>query len=401
MSNTIMEEFPTLPVRNTLPVKKTETRNRSTSAFSSVSTTSIGAFDEVTTEIPTGQYCTMDSVTLRQNLSCFCRSCQNKYPKEGEFEKCTRATFVPHGGIVCEVTDSKVVRHGKQKYSVAYIRSEATMTMNNVAGRRIRGWVKSKYLNRIFSASQSTTRALSTRMVEVDRSRSPSIMTEARVFRFRDLVLVRTDAMTEDWVRGEVRQEEPLLILAEGTSTPQRFHATNIKTCKTRQFVTVKNLAIRRNKFKDSWGALYTLKAGATVSVAYMEGFEGRITAPVQGWISMRDAHSLNVVEPDWTYSHQNPTIIVKNLGGDITEHQLKNQLLMRGNVDPMTITFQRKGDKFRALVSLRSRRHICANLVGRKGFTMDNGQRVEISWNMCYLKNLAKWMLEEALRRS
>lgn len=256
----------------------------------------------------------------------------------------------------------------------------------------IGGWVLSKHLKRGFSTSKSVAR-LQVETEEYYRSRSPSLWssyTPEPMFRFNDLVVVRGD--DDVWVRGEVRQEEPLLILVEGTTEPQHFYVEDVKTPQTREFVTAKKLGVRSEKYTSGWTHT-TLKAGTTVQVAYMEGFEGRIVAPVQGWISMRGKHCVNVVESGFVYTQQNPTVIVKNLPASITEQKLKSALQTVGHVSPMAITFQRNGDAFRALVVLRNSK-TGASLVNRKQLVLKTGEQVEVSWDMRYLKNVAAWRL-------
>lgn len=409
MSTTTMEEFPSLPLAKPMPkIKETRKSKLSASVCSSVSTTSIGAFENVCSKIPVGPYCTLRCVTIRRHLKCYCEYCGAKVPKQHEWDsKCNKAIYTQDNTqfdesvVNCEVTDSKVVRRGKQRYSVAYIRYDISYETSegNTVSRTRRGWVLSKYLARSWTTSQSVDKAPAIQMIsEVDRSRSPSVMSFAEpTFRFGDLVLVRTDAATKKWMKGEVRQEKPLLILVEGSSKPQSFHAQNIKTPVTRQFVLVQDLTVRSQKILDSWDTC-TLEVGTTVEVAYMDGFEGRIVAPVQGWISMRQAHSLNVIEPDWTYSKQEPSIIVKNLPGDITLNSLKTILQWQGFIVPKNIEFQSRGGEFRAVVSVRLARS-AAPLVDQKHLVLENGTRVTICWDLRYLKNVAALKLRRALK--
>lgn len=396
MSN-LMEEFPALPV-----IKKSEsTVQRSPSTFSSVSTTSIGASEDLRVEIPNGKYRIMNSIFIRPSLYCECRNCLATYPTADNFEGCEYATFLAETQVVCRVTASKVVRHRNEKFSVAYIRSDATMVntdSKDLQPREVRGWVKSKHLDRIHTASRSAAPVFNLRQNEVDRSRSPSVLGESR-FQFGDLVLVNIAAKGEKWVRGEVRQEKPLMILVEGTSTPQRFHARSIKDHETRPFVAVRDLNVRRNKFRGDWSCT-TLKAGTTVRVAYMDGQEGRIIAPVQGWISMRDTHSLYVIEPSWTDTQErDASIIVSNLPGGITQEVLRRQLFLRGYFQAKTITFQRKGDQFRAVVTLNSRTSV-SKLVEQGSVEIQHGWRCKVEWNKFYLKNVAKRTLHKLNKR-
>lgn len=299
-------------------------------------------------------------------------------------------------GIKVEVTDSKILYVNGEKYSVAFVEGHYSLAYGQ---RRVRGWVLTQYLNRRFSTSQSLLRAPQ-REVYVDRSRSPSMAPEP-MFEFGDLVEVRADASAK-WVRGEVKKENPLLILVEGASRPQQFRISNVRQCQTRQFVTTEDLMVRKQKHIDNWGTT-TLKAGTAVSVVYMDGYEGRIVAPVQGWISMRTRHSVKVVEPNFTFSSQKPTIIVKNLPGDITISELKRNLTFRGFVVPETIEMQSKGDEFRALVTLSSKRKPAESLVEKKILSigeMGQGKQATVCWDMRYLKNRAAWKLHRMTKK-
>jgi hypothetical protein len=387
----IDEEFPTLPT------KKTEARTRSPSAVSSESSAYVG-LEECKTILAKGEYATFAVANVRRFVKCYCVDCvtdsgRAKVPRQEEWCKTCEKSTIAKRGTRCEVTNSMVIGRGKKKFSIAYVTYETSVKRR---GRKVKqtisGWVLSKHLKRVFSTSKSVAQS-HVGSEEYYCSRSPSMMSSYALeplFRFNDLVLVRGN--DDVWVRGEVRQEEPLLILVEGATEPQRFHLRDIKTPTTREFVTVKELAVRNEKFVSGWG-VSTLRAGTTVRVAYMEGFEGRIVAPVQGWISMREAHCVNVVESGFTYSQQNPTVFVKNLPATITEQELKTILVFRGYVSPMSITFQRKGDAFRAVVVLRSSK--CgAALVNQKHLELKSGEQIEISWDMGYLKNVAAWRL-------
>merc|ERR1712060_378654 len=310
---------------------------------------------------------------------------------------CNKAVELRKGKF-CNVTKTKLLRVGKERYNISWV--ETDVWASKKRNKRIRGWVLSKCLNKRFDASPSQPPRRPSKCVEVDRtrSRSASVQTQDSPYKFGDLVLVRYHGDSETWVKGEVRKESPLLILAEGASRPLAFHFSNIKSCPTREFITAQNVIVRTQKHVDEWG-IQTLKPGTNVSVAYMEGFEGRITSPVNGWISMREAHSLNVVEADWTYEEQNPTIIVQNLPGDITEAKLRDTLLFKGYVEAFTVAFQRRGDEFRARVSLRNSRKAVSQLVEKKQISCDD-QRLEISWDMRYLRNLAAWRLTQSLKK-
>lgn len=398
-----MEAFPSLP---TYTKKQTGTK-RSCSCSSSVSTASIGAVDEDVRKIQCGDYYLPETATMRPFFKCRCRKCLNTIPIKGGWESaCDKSLSVSRGTSV-QVTDSKIlkVRYYVDeedkfywtKYSVAMIKyTIAKETITGIQHLRRSGWVLTSVLRRRFSTSQSLLRAPA-RQVYVDRSRSPSMAPEP-MYEFGDLVEVRTDTSGK-WFRGEVKSEKPLLILVEGASRAERFHSTAVRSCTAaRQFVCTEDIAVRKQKQVDNW-SVQTLKKGTTIGVVHMDGFEGRIVSPVQGWITMRDSHSVNVVEAGFTHSPQRPTIIVKNLPGDITISELKRNLTYRGLVVPKTVEMQSRGDEFRALVTLTSRRETGVALVDKKFVSVGNeseGKRATVCWDMRYLKNRAAWMAQQ-----
>lgn len=396
-----MEEFPALPIIT----KKQTGMKRSCSPCSSVSTTSVGAVNEEVRKIQNGDYFLTENATIRPFFKCRCGRCENSIPLAGDWENSCYKAFMVKRGVPVQVTDSKVLRvhkyvkeekkHYRSKYSVAYIEYVSTVwdipAQQYVEKTRC-GWVLTSVLQRRFSTSQSLLRAPA-RQVYVDRSRSPSMAPES-MFEFGELVEVRTDTSGK-WFRGEVKQENPLLILVEGASRAERFHSTAVRRCATRQFVATEDIAVRTQKEIDGW-SFDTLKKGTDISVVYMDGYEGRITSPVQGWISMRTRHTLNVVEKGFTAVPQNPTIIVKNLPGDITISGLKRDLTFRGFVVPKTIEMQSRGDEFRALVTLSSGRKTATDLVDKKVVSIgEEGKQATVCWDMRYLKNLAAWKLQ------
>lgn len=402
-----MEEFPALPIIT----KKQTGMKKSCSPCSSVSTTSIGAVSEEVRKIQNGDYYLTETATVRPFFKCRCDTCKNSIPLAGGWDNFCHKSFTESRGVTVQVTDSKVLRvryyveeenkYYWSKYSVAYVESCTKQESKTIAHchvhRRFRGWVLTSVLRRRFSTSQSLLRAPA-REVYVDRSRSPSMAPEP-MFEFGDLVEVRTDASGK-WFRGEVKQENPLLILVEGASRAQRFHSTAIRSCATRQFVATEDLAVRKQKQIDNWST-QTLKKGTVVGVVYMDGYEGRITSPVQGWISMRTRHSLNVVETGFTAVPQNATIIVKNLPGDITISELKRNLLYRGLVNPKTVEMQSRGVEFRALVTLSSSHKEASALVDKKVVSIGNeGKQATVCWDMRYLKNRAAWKFQNKKTR-
>jgi len=345
----------------------------------------------------------MNAFDLRPALHCLCRNCERKYPTAANFGDCERAFYFDNSSFFrCTVTDSRIIRHRTGNYAVSYIETDEHMT-NPETGRKYRdqngrlmyvqGWVKSKHLMKEFCTSQSVEPVRQNER-EVDRSRSPSVFTETP-FQFGDLVLVNPDG--NKWVRGEVRRTNPLLILVEGDKLPLPFHISQIKDHPTRKFVAAKNLTVRRNKFRGdaNWGGVETIKAGTTLKVAYMDGYEGRIVAPFQGWVTMRDsAHSsLNVVEADWRYTTTGklqPTIFVTNLPGTLTGDSLRYHLIEKCYVTPKTITFQKRGDQVRAVVTFADRFGAISSLVQKGTSEVTCGWKVSFKWDMTYLKNQA-----------
>jgi len=291
---------------------------------------------------------------------------------------------------------------------VSYIRSDVVMYdelgypfRHEKTGRKmtVQGWVKSKYLKQEFHASKSVEQDFRFQS-EVDRSRSPSVFLDS-YFRFGDLVLVKDGQ--NNWVRGEVRQERPLLILVEGKSMPEPVHVSNLKDHPTRQFVTTKKLSVRRNKFRGNWST-ETVEAGTTIEVAYMDGFEGRMVAPFQGWVTMRDTHysALNVVESDWTLTAQDlaPTVIVTNLPDSITEASLRTHLFLKCFINAKDITFQRKGDKYRAVVTFSEKFRAVSMAVKKQTSEFRYGWNLTMKWDLKYLKNLAKTIVDKGFEK-
>jgi len=407
MSNTI-EDFPALPITEN---KFEITRNSKSRARSSVSTTSIGATEaELTYVLAQGKYLIMDAFQLRPYLNCSCKTCQGRYPTAADFGKCLDVINFNHSVFRCTVSHSRIVRHRTaENYSVSYIttdldmidsRTGQIMTNRNGYTMKVQGWVKSKFLRPEVFTSQSVE-SVRRNEREVDRSRSPSVFNETP-FQFGDLVLVNPDG--NKWVRGEVRRTSPLLILVEGDKIPLPFHISQLRNHQSRQFVAVKDLSVRRNKHRGDWSN-QTIKAGTTLKVAYMDGYEGRIVAPFQGWITMRDsAHSsLNVVEADWRYTTTGklqPTIFVTNLPNTLTELSLRNHLREKCYVTPRTIAFQRKGDKVRAVVTFGDRFGAISSLVQKGTSEVTCGWNVSFKWDMAYLKNQALYKVQHPTKK-
>merc|ERR1712025_1179873 len=113
----------------------------------------------------------------------------------------------------------------------------------------------------------------------------------------------------------------------------------------------VEDIAVRTVAVKDNWGKRTILKKGTEISVAYTQGFEGRITAPVCGWVTLRNKHSLSVVSKDYVYTEVKPTMLITNVPGNMTEIQLLTLIQANGYVTPESIVFQENNGRFRAVV--------------------------------------------------
>lgn len=394
-----VEDFPVLGEKTNATRKTEKTFRRASSALSSVSTTSIGACNktsaEVTWKLGCGSYYNRTEIYVRPFLSCWCQFCQENsrnparpdYLKEEDWERCQKKRYL-EPGYICEVTDSKVVRHktleGVQKFSVAYVKME----------NGVRGWVRSKNLKRrgkIRSESVLRNLAFEKRQVEVDRSRSPSVCSSSNsmlpppLFQFGEVVLCRIKS--GEWVKGEVHCEHPLKIMTAGNNRPCRFSFKNVKKHPVRKFVVLENIDVRTVAANDSWGSKATLKRGTNIDVAYVKGFEGRITAPVCGWITMRNSHSLNVVEKDYAFTSRLPTMLISNIPGSMTQRQLQIMLQQNAFVNPCSIEFQQKGDQYRAAVQFRTHAE-GVELVKLGEVQLDGDRRLGFSWEMNYLRS-------------
>jgi len=405
MSINIMEDCPALPITE----KKFKIDRRSKSrGRSSVSTTSIGATEpELKCRVARGDYIIVNGFNLRQSLTCLpCNSCKrHRCITAANFDECEQAFYFDNCSIFrCTVTNSKIIRHRTGDFSIAYITTNLDMIDPNTGeafrdefGREVKveGWVKSKHLRKPVSTSKSAEPAVRQNEREVDRSRSSSVVFTETPFQFGDLVLVNPDG--NKWVRGEVRKASPLLIQVEGERLPLPFHISQMKDHPTRTFRAVRDLTVRRNKYRGdaAWGEPKTIKAGETLKVAYMDGCEGRIVAPFQGWITMRESvhSSLNVVEADWKYNTSGklqPSIIVSNLPGTLTEESLRRHLRTKCYMRPKTIDFQRRGDQVRAVVTFANHFNALRSLVQKGTSEFAHGWNITFQWNMAYWKNLA-----------
>lgn len=401
-----VEDFPVLGTKTKATKKTKKTTRRSSSALSSVSTTSIGAFQstrtEVTWKLENGLYFNTAEIWVRPFLSCRCNFCKDRsrnparpdYLKEEDWEYCEKVDY-KCGCYALEVTKSKVVHHrtknGHEKFSVAYVEGKN-------GNRIIRGWVRSKNLKRRQGVRNESTlkqRAIVAHRLasEVDRSRSPSVCSSATsmipppLYQFGEVVLCRIQ--TGEWVKGEVRCEHPLEILTAGNNRSCRFRFNNVKKHPVRTFVALEDIEVRTVVAKDRWNSKCTLKRGTSIDVAYLEGFEGRITAPVCGWITMRNKHSLSVVDKDYVFAEREPTLLINNVPGNLTERQLVVMIQQNAYVSPTSIQFQQNGNQFRAVVQFRTHAE-GVGLVELGEVCLDGKHRLVLKWEMNYLRSRA-----------
>lgn len=290
-------------------------------------------------------------------------------------------------GTTCKVTDSKVVHHrtkkGVEKFSVAYVK----------VGNRVRGWVRSKNLKERQCVRSESVLRKAAREEYIERSRSPSVCSSGSslvpplLFQQGEVVLCRNSL--GEWVQGEVQNEIPLLILATGSSKPCTFAFKDVKKFPTRKFRALADIDVRTVSVVDSWNSKATLKKGTIISVAYVEGFQGRITAPVVGWVTMRNKHSLNVIEQDYTLVERKPIVFINGIPSHLTELQLTTMLQQNAFVTPESILFQKKGEEFRAVVELAG--HASGvSLVELGEVTLDSSHRLTFSWEMNYLRSFS-----------
>merc|ERR1712048_1127400 len=109
----------------------------------------------------------------------------------------------------------------------------------------------------------------------------------------------------------------------------------------------------------------------------------------VCGWITMRSAHSLNVVKGDFVPQEQNPTLIANHLPGDLTQAELRQKLLVEQKVDVRDIRFESNGTAYRAVLTFGSYKQ-ASELVERKTIRIRSGWNLSFSWDLRYLQNHA-----------
>jgi len=428
ISVTNTDDFPALGKKTVGTQTK---RTRSSSALSSQSSTSAGyncppVKRSVKTVIRKGNYYINERATLRPFLDCRCHNCEDygrgTWLRESQWTMSCRKAHPVCSGTAVRVLKSKVVHHkvevkdsqGRsfrpkkfvhEHFSVAQIELEDKNDYFGISGRDYegydilvtKGWVMSKTLrNRIRSASRvsdSGSTFLATSNVKreniVDRSRSVSVATSVAEPVFCNGEPVKVQNMAGEWVDAVVKSENPLKVRMAGDDpTVYPVHLDFIKKCPTRKFRLTCDVKVRSTEFVDKWDRIATLKKGTVVSITHMSGYEGRITAPVCGWITMRSKHSLNVVEPDWKLVDQKPTIIVTNLPSSITEAKLVRELRLKAYCDPESVEFQKKGDKFRAVIEVGY--GTGCKLVDQETMELFNGWNVSFKWSMNFLRNHA-----------
>jgi hypothetical protein len=381
-----INDFPSLEKKTT--GNKTR-RLRSSSALSSQSSASAGSrspSESVTREIPNGDYfVSSDRAVLRPHLRCFCRTCQRQWLREEEWTmSCKKARSVAKKTIV-RVLQSKVVHHkvGREheQFSVALAELQDPLCPNDL----LRGWVLSKTL------LPANVRSESAHAADGSRSRSGSVTTSVQEpeFQFGELVLVQMQG--GEWLDAEVKNESPLQVMLKGCRHSYLVHPDFVKKNPTRRFRLTQDLPVRSTEEKIDDSTIATLKKGTVVSITHMageSGYEGHVVAPVCGWVTMRSKHSLNLVNEDWEFAEQKPTIVVQNLPPSITEEKLVRDLYWKGYCQAEKIEFQRRGNEFRALVQVRYEPGF--QLVDRETFDLSCRSTVSVKWSVAYLQNRA-----------
>jgi hypothetical protein len=364
-------------------------RFRSSSALSSQSSASAGSRSpskSVQREISNGDYLTSDCAVLRPYLKCFCETCGSEWLREHEWTmRCEKACSVKKGTPV-RVVQSKVVHHKvghkHERFSIALIEMQDPYD-------RLRGWVMSKTLKvRGGIRSESALRQSAYRTANRSRSRSVSVATSVQesVFQYGELVLVQTQG--GDWVDAEIKSTNPLRVNLKGHSEVWPVHIEFVKKYPARKFMLTQDVKVRSTEKVDNWKPVATLKKGTVVSITHMSGYEGRITAPVCGWVTMRSKHSLNMISKDWKFAEQKPTIIVENLPSSMTRAKLTRALAWEGDCGAEVVEFQRKGNEMRAFVQVDY--PTGCQLVDGKTLDIFSGWTVTFKWSMGYLQNRA-----------
>lgn len=355
------------------------------------------------TVIQNGDYYAVENAALRPFLRCFCETCGGQWLRECKWSTYCEKAFTVKKGTTVKVIKSKVVHHQvgfeHERFSIALVQitdPENELEPSTHMQRSYKepkmptsGWVMSKTL-RVRGAirSESVLRNVAKRAVDRSRSRSVSVATSvaSSVFQFGEAVLVQTES--GEWKDAVVKCECPLSIQFEDSTETWPVHVDFIKKYPARKFVLTCDAKVRSIEHVDNWDQIATLKKGTVVSISHMSGYEGRITAPVAGWVTMRSKHCLNMVGKDWKFVEQKPTIIVQNLPASFTEQKLTRALLTKGRCDALNVQFQRKGEQFRAVVEVGY--GAGCQLVDRKTLEVFCGWNVTFKWDMGFLQNRA-----------
>jgi len=413
MSTTIniTEDFPSLPIQK--KITKKDHNERSCSAASSMSSSSVGAFGYQKTNcvevLPKGTYIAVEDLIVRPHLCCHCERCGAEWLTESQWAeaRCQRAQRIAvDSGFVCKVLESKVVHHKvgfkRSEFSVARIQWEEHFECETfeddveesevVKTKTFRGWCFSKCLQETHKQqirSESTQRLNVDSRQEVDRSRSNSVASSYKptsVFTLGEPVLAKIGAF---WKRASVNSVDPLQAVVEGTGEVVS-HLSELKKMTTRNFFVTKDISVRNTQLNDKWAVTTgSLEKGTTIAVCHTSGYDGFVTSPVCGWITMRSAHSLNVVNGHFVPQEEKPTIFVTNLPGDLTRTELREKLVREFQVDPKGLHFESNGTAYRAVLTLGSYEQ-ALQLAKRKTFQIRFGWNLLFSWDLRYLQKRA-----------
>lgn len=373
------------------------TRKDQNLARASVSS-SVGAFRCQKTNraevLPQGTYFAVEDLILRPYLRCRCEGCGTDWLTEREWVegKCRRTQTISEPGFVCKVLESKVVHHKvgskHSEFSVARIQWEEQRETETVTFQR---WCLSNSLFRKHEIrSTSTASSNVDSRQEVGRSRSHSVASSyipTSAFMLGEPVLAKTD--TVEWKKATVQTVDPLKVVVEGTGEVVS-HLSKVKKMTTRNFLVTRDISVRDAQLNDNWAVTTgTLKKGTTIAVCYTSGYEGFVTSPVCGWITMRSAHSVNVVKGDFVPQEQKPTLFVNHLPGDLTQAELSEKLVVDLKVDVRDIRFESNGTAYRAVLTFGSHKQ-ASQLAERKTIPIRFGWNLRFSWDLRYLQNHA-----------
>jgi len=284
------------------------------------------------------------------------------------------------------VVQSKVVHHKvghkHERFSIALIEMQDP-------DNHLRGWVLSKTLTKRGNVrSKSAQRRTAYETANRSRSRSVSVAPSVQesVFQYGEHVLVKNEEGV--WLDAEVKNTKPLEVTFKGYSEVWPVHIDCVKKCPVKKFMLTQDVNVRSTEKVDNWRPIATLEKGTVVSISHMSGYEGRITAPVCGWVTMRSKHSVNMISKDWKFAEQKPTIIVENLPVSITRAKLTRALAWECNCGAEVVEFQRKGNTMSALVQVDY--PTGCQLVDGKTLDIFSGWTVTFKWSMKYLQNRA-----------